>query len=157
MRKHKTTFGSFFLSFPKPLPDPISAKKYHSKPQAKPGTKCQFLRKSLLPVSYTHLDVYKRQLLLHLTDAYDLLILCNPNNPTSSAILKSDMERILAHCSQNSIFVMVDETYAEFAPSISEITAIPFTKHYQNLMVIRGVSKFFAAPGLRSVSYTHLT
>lgn len=49
MRKHKTTFGSFFLSFPKPLPDPISAKKYHSKPQAKPGTKCQFLRKSLLP------------------------------------------------------------------------------------------------------------
>ena len=88
-------------------------------------------------------------LLLHLTDAYDLLILCNPNNPTSSAILKSDMERILAHCSQNSIFVMVDETYAEFAPSISEITAIPFTKHYQNLMVIRGVSKFFAAPGLR--------
>lgn len=88
-------------------------------------------------------------LLLHLTDAYDLLILCNPNNPTSSAILKSDMERILAHCSQNSIFVMVDETYAEFAPSISEITAIPFTKQYQNLMVIRGVSKFFAAPGLR--------
>ena len=86
---------------------------------------------------------------MHLTDAYDLLILCNPNNPTSSAILKSDMERILAHCSQNSIFVMVDETYAEFAPSISEITAIPFTKHYQNLMVIRGVSKFFAAPGLR--------
>ena len=44
---------------------------------------------------------------------------------------------------------MIDETYVEFAPCIEEITAIPLTKRYDNLMVIRGVSKFYAAPGLR--------
>ena len=88
--------------------------------------------------------------LCHVLDnGYDFLILCNPNNPTSSAILNSDMKKILSFCREKDIFVMADETYAEFAPDISAVTAIPFTGTYPNLMVLRGVSKFFAAPGMR--------
>ena len=79
----------------------------------------------------------------------DLLILCNPNNPTSSAIKNNDMEQILTFCKERNIFVMIDETYVEFAPDVAEITAIPLTDEFDNLMVIRGVSKFYAAPGLR--------
>ena len=94
-----------------------------------------------------HLDV--DDLCRALKDSYDFLILCNPNNPTSSAILRDDMERLLAFCSKNNIFVMIDETYVEFAPAISAVTAVPFTRKYSNLMVLRGVSKFFAAPGMR--------
>lgn len=44
---------------------------------------------------------------------------------------------------------MIDETYVEFAPDIAEITAISLTDEFDNVMVIRGVSKFYAAPGLR--------
>ena len=80
---------------------------------------------------------------------YDFLILCNPNNPTSSAILHDDMERLLAFCAEKDIFVMIDETYVEFAPDIDAVTAVPFTKMFGNLCVLRGVSKFFAAPGMR--------
>ena len=88
--------------------------------------------------------------LCHVLDnGYDFLILCNPNNPTSSAILNSDMKKILSFCREKDIFVMVDATYAEFAPDISAVTAIPFTRTYPTLMVLRGVSKFFAAPGMR--------
>ncbi len=94
-----------------------------------------------------HLDV--DDLCRALKDSYDFLILCNPNNPTSSAILRDDMERLLAFCSEHNIFVMIDETYVEFAPAISAVTAVPFTRKYSNLMVLRGVSKFFAAPGMR--------
>lgn len=83
------------------------------------------------------------------TEDIDLVIICNPNNPTSSAIQTGDMERIIRKCKKRNIFVMIDETYVEFAPCIEEITAIPLTKRYDNLMVIRGVSKFYAAPGLR--------
>lgn len=80
---------------------------------------------------------------------YDFLIMCNPNNPTSTAVLHEDMEQILTFCEQHDIFVMIDETYVEFAPVIEDVTAVPFTKTFKNLMVLRGVSKFFAAPGLR--------
>ena len=44
---------------------------------------------------------------------------------------------------------MIDETYVEFAPDINEITAVPLTQEFTNLMVLRGVSKFYAAPGMR--------
>ena len=44
---------------------------------------------------------------------------------------------------------MVDETYEEFAPLDSKISSIPLTNNYNNLIVLRGISKFFAAPGLR--------
>ena len=39
----------------------------------------------------------------------------------------------------------IDETYVNLLLVLKEITAIPLTKRYDNLMVIRGVSKFYAA------------
>ena len=80
---------------------------------------------------------------------YDFLIICNPNNPTSSAILHDDMEKLLSFCAGHDVFVMIDETYVEFAPDIEAVTAVPFTEKFTNLCVLRGVSKFFAAPGMR--------
>ncbi|SFR92018.1 threonine-phosphate decarboxylase [Anaeromicropila populeti] len=88
-------------------------------------------------------------LLEHLTSDIDLFILCNPNNPTSSVLTTQQLYLILQTCREHGIFVMIDETYVEFAPDISAITAIPLTSQFQNLIVLRGVSKFFAAPGLR--------
>ena len=85
----------------------------------------------------------------HLSDQLELLVLCNPNNPTSTAITCSQMRRILDACLQYGIFVMVDETYVEFAPEEKEVTSIPLTNYYTNLIILRGTSKFFAAPGLR--------
>ena len=79
----------------------------------------------------------------------DLLIICNPNNPTSSAISTADMKKLLTVCRSLGIFVMIDETYIEFAPKGTALSAVPLVPEFDNFMVIRGVSKFFAAPGLR--------
>lgn len=88
-------------------------------------------------------------LLSALTPETGLLILCNPNNPTSSALTCGELEAIIRPCRERGIFVMIDETYAEFAPEPASVTAIGLIPKYDNFMVIRGVSKFFAAPGLR--------
>ena len=79
----------------------------------------------------------------------DLLIICNPNNPTSSAISTADMKKLLTVCRSLGIFVMIDETYIEFAPEGTSLSAVSLVPEFDNFMVIRGVSKFFAAPGLR--------
>ena len=79
----------------------------------------------------------------------DMVFLCNPNNPTSSAINQEELRRLIGFCAEKNIFVMIDETYVEFAPDINAITAVPLTREFTNLMVLRGVSKFFAAPGMR--------
>lgn len=85
----------------------------------------------------------------YLKEDIDLLILCNPNNPTSTAISVSTMKEILDLCKKNHIYCMTDETYVEFTKDISEITSVPLTKTYDNLIILRGISKFFASPGLR--------
>lgn len=90
-----------------------------------------------------------QELKASLTADIDLLIICNPNNPTSSRITRDQMRSILDTCKANDIFVMVDETYVEFAEDMDRITSVPLTQYYNNLLILRGVSKFFAAPGLR--------
>lgn len=94
-----------------------------------------------------HLDV--DDLCSNLHDDLDLLVLCNPNNPTSTAITRKEMRQILDTCLQHGIFVMVDETYVEFAPDEKNITSVKLTNYYTNLIILRGTSKFFASPGLR--------
>lgn len=89
------------------------------------------------------------KLISQLNPQLGLLVLCNPNNPTSSAIKKGEMSKILEACKKYHIFCLIDETYAEFAPAMEDITAIPLIKEYNNLIILRGISKFFAAPGLR--------
>lgn len=84
-----------------------------------------------------------------LTESIDLLILCNPNNPTGKLLNRSQMDTILSRCSELDIFVMVDETYIEFVQDVHMATAIGLTRRYDNLIVLRSVSKFFAAPGIR--------
>ena len=75
--------------------------------------------------------------LCHTLDGkYDFLILCNPNNPTSSAISINDLRRIVSFCNERNIFVMIDETYVEFAPDINEITAVSLTREFTNLMIL---------------------
>ena len=77
-----------------------------------------------------------------------LLVMCNPNNPTGTAVPQDDMIQILDYCIQRGICVMVDETYVEFAADDS-LSAAGLVGGYPNLFVIRGTSKLFAVPGLR--------
>lgn len=84
-----------------------------------------------------------------LTEDIDMVIICNPNNPTGTAISSSEMRKILDACMACHIFVMVDETYVEFAEDVSKISAVGLTRTYGNIAILRGTSKFFASPGLR--------
>ena len=88
-------------------------------------------------------------LLEALTPDVGMFVACNPNNPTGTAIRTEEMRQILAHCKKIGASVMIDETYIEFSDILPEICSIPLVKEFDNLFVIRGTSKFFAAPGLR--------
>lgn len=76
---------------------------------------------------------------------YDLVIICNPNNPTGFTFSKNDIE-ILLECSNS--FFMIDETYIEFT-DIGKFSSTSLVDTYDNLFVIRGTSKFFSTPGIR--------
>ena len=87
--------------------------------------------------------------LLEMKKDYDLVILCNPNNPTSTTLTKEEISVILSELKKQKGFLLVDETYVEFVEAVEEISAVSLTEQFSNLVVLRGTSKFFASPGLR--------
>ena len=76
---------------------------------------------------------------------YDLIIICNPNNPTGFTFSSKEIEEILK---STSSFIMIDETYVEFT-NTDIYSCASLVDKYKNLFVIRGTSKFFSVPGLR--------
>lgn len=80
---------------------------------------------------------------------YDMLVICNPNNPTSGIIPQDVLSLIMQLCKDLNTFIMIDETYMEFSVHEENATAAPLTERFDNFIVLRGVSKFFASPGLR--------
>lgn len=91
----------------------------------------------------------EESLISSLNESMDMLILCNPNNPTSTAVTGKQMRHILDACKAYNIFVMIDETYIEFCENYDEVNCVALTSSYNNLCILRGTSKFFASPGLR--------
>ncbi|MDF2614799.1 MAG: hypothetical protein K0S71_2585 [Clostridia bacterium] len=80
---------------------------------------------------------------------YDMLIVCNPNNPTGTGITLDILTLIISAAQKLDIFAMIDETYIEFCDDPSAYSAVSLAKDFDHLLVIRGVSKFFSSPGLR--------
>ncbi len=89
------------------------------------------------------------RLMSALTEDTDLLVICNPNNPTGTYIDCDHIRRLLERCAKTGTYVMLDETYVEFSDRERKVSAIPLVKEFGSLFVIRGTSKFFACPGLR--------
>ncbi len=106
-------------------------------------------------IDYYNLDEEKDYILdakdfvSKLDSSYDVVIIGNPNNPTSQVISRMDMELIAEVCKELEIFLIIDEMYIEFTEDYKELTSIPLVKDYDNVAVLRSVSKFFAIPGLR--------
>ena len=94
-----------------------------------------------------HLDM--DDFIAHLSDTYDIVILGNPNNPTSQLISKADIEKLAAACKELGIALLLDEMYIEFTENYERNTAISLVNTYDNLIILRSVSEFFSVPGLR--------
>ena len=80
---------------------------------------------------------------------YDLVIICNPNNPTGKFLQRDEMEKILEKCNKKNTKLLVDEAFIEFVENWKEKTIAQTKIDKKNLFIIRAFTKFFAIPGLR--------
>jgi len=71
-----------------------------------------------------------------------VVFLPNPNAQTGTLFPLELVERL---CNRNNNIVVIDEAYADFAG----VTSIPLLKKYDNLIVLRTVSKSYSLAGIR--------
>ncbi|CBV41701.1 threonine-phosphate decarboxylase CobD [Halomonas elongata] len=77
----------------------------------------------------------------------ELLFLCRPNNPTGSLIARERVERLLARGRETRTTLVVDEAFVDFVDGDARLT--PLLAEYDNLWLLRSMTKWFDVPGLR--------
>jgi histidinol-phosphate aminotransferase len=98
-----------------------------------------------LDSSYRHdLDAMLREI----TVATRLVIVCNPNNPTSTAIPLQSIAEFLAEVPPH-VCVIVDEAYCEFNLLEDPDSSVDLLDSHPNLVLLRTFSKVHGLCGLR--------
>ncbi|MEO0539889.1 MAG: threonine-phosphate decarboxylase CobD [Cyanobacteria bacterium P01_A01_bin.105] len=73
------------------------------------------------------------------------LLLNNPHNPTGHLWSQAELARCLAH----GQLVVVDEAFMDFLPLDQQPSLVDWVQQYDNLVVLRSLTKFYSIPGLR--------
>ena len=83
------------------------------------------------------------------TDDTRIMCICNPHSPSGTLYSKEMMLDLVDFCKKRDIIFSVDENYIEFAEKGQDTTLAGMVKEYENLFVIRSVTKFYGMPGIR--------
>jgi threonine-phosphate decarboxylase len=84
-----------------------------------------------------------------ITDDTRILFICNPHSPSGTRYSRETVLDLAEFCHKKNIILSVDENYIEFTEKAQDTTMAGYVKKYENLFVIRSVTKFFGMPGIR--------
>lgn len=79
----------------------------------------------------------------------DMLMLCNPNNPTGQVVDRALMEKILDICREKGIFLFIDECFLDLTEDGESCSMKPFLEENENLFLLKAFTKSYGMAGLR--------
>ncbi|MEW6547666.1 MAG: threonine-phosphate decarboxylase CobD [Bacillota bacterium] len=81
---------------------------------------------------------------------YDLVVVCNPNNPTGTLAATEELDALLAAVRGTDTWVLVDESFLGFLPEpgAASVRRLPLARHAR-LAVLDSFTKLYCLPGLR--------
>ncbi|MCD8146533.1 MAG: threonine-phosphate decarboxylase CobD [Clostridiales bacterium] len=88
-------------------------------------------------------------LLRVLRPGLDLLILCNPNNPTGRTIATPLLEQLCRCCQAQNTMLAVDESFLSLTDEAAQTDLRHLLAECPRLVLLRSLTKSYAMPGLR--------
>jgi len=82
------------------------------------------------------------------TDRTRLIFVCNPNNPTGTAVHRAELEEFLDRVPEDCL-VVLDEAYAEYVRDAEVPDGMSLYRSRPNVAVLRTFSKAYGLAGLR--------
>ena len=83
------------------------------------------------------------------TDDTRIMYICNPHSPSGKLYSRETILDLVNFCQKRDIVFSIDENYIEFTGKEDKATMVDYVKKYENLFVIRSVTKFYGMPGIR--------
>ena len=109
--------------------------------------------KNSATISYVDLDnlVLNFDSILEAMDKETKVVfICNPNNPTGLLADRDHIQKILELAYNNNTLVMIDECFIEFIDDPERNSFVNAVNDYDNLVVLRTLTKAFGLAGLRA-------
>jgi threonine-phosphate decarboxylase len=78
-----------------------------------------------------------------------ILSICNPHSPSGRFYGKDEILDLVEYCQKTDVIFSIDENYIEFTDKEQSGTMAGYVNKYENLFVIRSVTKFYGMPGIR--------
>ena len=91
----------------------------------------------------------QRSILKQITASTDMVVICNPNNPTGQLTDRAMLEAVLAKCSSVGARLLIDECFMDFVAADKAFTMRDLLAKYPNLIILKAFTKTFAVPGIR--------
>jgi histidinol-phosphate aminotransferase len=82
------------------------------------------------------------------TPGTGIVILCNPNNPTGTALKRDDVKWLADQLPEN-VLLFVDEAYVEYLDNPADYSVVDLAKSRPNVLITRTFSKLYGLAGLR--------
>lgn len=80
---------------------------------------------------------------------YDMIFLCNPNNPTGQTIEYDLLDSIVTECKKVDCMVVLDECFVDFLERPKKYSMIEKIMEFPNLFILKAFTKMYAMAGLR--------
>jgi len=122
---------------------PVPSFSEYEKAALRLGGEIQFVK---LPQNFT-LEMEKIK--ASVTADTKIMCICNPHSPSGTLYTKEEVIELVDFCQKKNVIFSIDENYIEFAEAGEENTVAGMVKEYENLFVIRSVTKFYGMAGLR--------
>lgn len=88
-------------------------------------------------------------ILKQITTRTDMVVICNPNNPTGQLTDKAMLTAVLDKCSSVGARLLVDECFMDFVAAEKAFSMRNLLAAYPNLIILKAFTKTFAMPGIR--------
>jgi histidinol-phosphate aminotransferase len=77
-----------------------------------------------------------------------MVFICNPNNPTGTIVKNEEIEFFMDKV-PDSVLVVFDEAYGEYAEISNYVSGLKYVKKGRNAVVLKTFSKIYGLAGLR--------
>ncbi len=106
--------------------------------------RCELKEEDDFKLTFSKLDLINENI--------DLIFICDPVNPTGKNVDDSILIKLIDKAKNVGSFVCIDESFllmSEKADRKRNIDLTEIVKQYDNLIIIRSLTKFLALPGIR--------
>lgn len=82
-------------------------------------------------------------------ESYDMMFLCNPNNPTGIPVARETVLDLAQVCSEKGVFLMIDECFTEFLDDEERYSVMDKISQLKKVIILKAFTKIYAMAGLR--------